>query len=113
MGFLIRLRSSGALRMMPPTWAKLILVLYSHRDVRGFAWPSTKTLAQEAGVHKCTVLRFIKWARVGLGVRVTRKKCNSYYLPINEKIDLWELPRLGNRPKVAKEAPKEQKGENA
>jgi hypothetical protein len=109
-GFLARLRDSGALALMPPSWVKVMIALYSHRDAQGFAWPSQRLLSQEAGVDRRTVRKFLKWAKACLGIRVSRKKCNSYYLPLEEKVEAW-FPS-GFVPKRAAQHPKELKAEN-
>jgi len=88
-GLLARLRDSGVLQRMPASWGKILLAFLSHRNSKGYCWPSQRTIAQEAGVSLSSVERFIKWTKASLGWQVTRKRYNSYYIPFNEKIDTW------------------------
>jgi hypothetical protein len=96
-GFLARLRDSGALARMPASWTKIMIALYARRNPQGFAWPSEATLTKDSGCNRRTINRFLKWAKVGLGIKISRKKSNSYYLPLDQKIDCWGLP--GKRPR--------------
>jgi hypothetical protein len=101
-GLLARLRDSGAIARIPGGWAKVFLALYSRRNDKGFAWPSQATLARDAGVSEHTVRAFLRWAKVAVGVKVTRNKYNSYYLPLNIEIDLWQRaipPRQKRKPR--------------
>lgn len=101
-GLLSRLRDSGAIARIPGGWAKVMLALYSRRNKEGFAWPSQATLAKDAGVNEHTARAFLRWAKVALGVKVTRKKYNTYYLPLDVQIDLWERaipPRRKRKPR--------------
>ena len=90
MGFLIRLRESGAGAALPGKVFKVVIMLYSHRNVKGTAFPSEETLAKEAGVSINTVKRAVRWMKACLGVRVTRKNVNDYYLPLTEKVDPYQ-----------------------
>ena len=87
-GLFIDLRNSGALGSMPGSWAKVFIALYGHRNIKGFAKPSQKTLAKEAGVDERTVRRFIRWSKVALGVEVKRGRRAEYYLPF-KFIEPW------------------------
>jgi len=98
-GFLARLRDTEALARMPGSWSKVMFALYSHRNTQGYAWPAQRTLAKEAGVSIRTVKKFLQWGKACLGIRVFRKNSNSYYLPLDEKVDGW-------MPSFKKPAPK-------
>jgi len=87
-GLFIDLSDSGALGGMPGSWAKIFIALYRHRNVKGFAKPSQKTLAKEAGVDERAVRRFIRWSKVALGVEVKRGRYSEYYLPF-KFIEPW------------------------
>jgi hypothetical protein len=112
-GFFARLCDSGALARMPAGWVKVMVALYRHRNPQGFAWPSQRTLAEEAGIDRRTVRRFIAWGRAALGIRVTRKKGNSYYLPLDEKVENWFPAGKKRRPKRTAQHPKELRAEKA
>jgi len=113
-GFLAKLRDTGALAKMPGGWVKAMIALYSHRNDKGFAWPSQRTLASEAGVDRRTVRRYLKWAKACLGIHIERKKCNYYYLPLNEEVDPWFPANRAKRirPKRTPQHPKELEAKN-
>lgn len=96
-GLLSTMRTKGAIERMPGGWAKVFLALYSYRNEAGFAWPSQSTLAKTAGVDERTVRRFIRWAKVALGVTVKKGRYSSYYLPFNADVELWAQAMPGRR----------------
>lgn len=88
-GFLARLRDSEALSRMPASWVKVMIALLSHRNSQGYCWPSQRVIAKEAGVSIRTVQVFLKWAKAAIGLKISRQRYNSYYFPLNEKVDPW------------------------
>ncbi len=106
-GLLARLRDLDIIAAWPGGWAKVFIVLYSRRNPQGFAWPSQTCLARDAGVDKRTVRRFLRWAKVALGIRVTRQgRHMSYYLPLAEPLDPFLSDHALNRKKGRKKAGK-------
>jgi hypothetical protein len=101
-GFLSRLRDEGIIAKWPGGWAKVFMALYSRRNPQGFAWPSQATLAKDAGVNKRTVRRFLRWAKIALGIRITRTRYSKYYLPLDPHID----PFLCDRALLGRKEPK-------
>jgi lambda repressor-like predicted transcriptional regulator len=100
---------------------KVLLALYRHRNKQGFAFPTKRLLAKEAGVSVDTVSRFLDRAwlaelidiqpgknshrrkpfgpSVGQSPEVSRRRSNTYRLTWGEKAKLeWltplERPRL-------------------
>lgn len=112
-GFLARLRDSGALSQMPASWGKIMIAFLSHRNPQGYAWPSQRTIAEEAGCDRRTVRRFIGWTKACLGWRVTRSKYNNYFIPLNEEVDNWfpSYPQKRRQKRTA-EHPKELETKN-
>jgi len=118
---MIRLRRSKFWKVVPPSQLIVIIDLYTYRNVKGFAWPKRETLADDCGVSLSTVIRALKISKACLGVRWSRgvgksaltreqiseglnpsKRVNCYYLPLTEKIDLWQPTRKKKRRKKRK-----------
>lgn len=108
-GFLARLRDTRVLKRIPSSWGKILLAFLSHRNPQGFCWPSQRAIAKESGVSLSSVERFVKWTKASLGWRVTRKRYNIYYIPLDEEVDTWMPTFREPAKKVEKPSPQDTK----
>jgi DNA-binding transcriptional MocR family regulator len=110
---------------MPWRYVRVFLALYRHRNEEGFTWPTIRLLAEEAGVGRETVKRFLHRANAaGLieiqrgknsklrnvfkaeasqSPEVSKRRSNTYRLTWGEKADLnCLIPTPRPRPKRAR-----------
>jgi DNA-binding MarR family transcriptional regulator len=114
-GLCQKLVESRVLAKLPWRHVKVLLALYRHRNEEGFAFPKIRLLAEEAGVGRKTVKRFLRRAQaaglielqpgensrlrnilkteVGQSPAVSRRRSKTYTLTWGEEADLNELLR--------------------
>jgi len=79
--------------MMGPAKYAVLMMLYAYRNKTGHAFPSIKTLAVLAGVHRNTASRAVGWAVKYLGVKKRpRRQGWLFYLPL--KLTARQMSRI-------------------